>query len=184
MELLFEPLQLPKDRGELIRFLSADEWPYHVHRQLSEAKVHEMLETGEFTGRNHECFWISQLPARKIGLLRLFDLHDIADGGYPLFDLRMRSFCRGKGIGRLAVQWLTSYLFEKYQSLERIVGTTRADNLPMRKIFRHCGFVKEGHFRRAWADQEGRNFDTVRYSILRDDWRSGRTTPVIWNDEL
>jgi RimJ/RimL family protein N-acetyltransferase len=53
----------------------------------------------------------------------------------------------------------------------------------MRKIFKSCGYVKEGHYRKDWSSSNGRSFDTVKYGILREDWMSGTITPVPWNDE-
>lgn len=105
------------------------------------------------------------------------DLDDI-DDGYPL-----KSSSRGKSIGLFAVKWLVQYLFEKYPQLDRIAGTTRADNLAMRKVFKNAGFVKEGHYRKDWPAQDGHVFDTVKYAILREDWVSGKTTPVNWADD-
>lgn len=119
---------------------------------------------------------------KKIGFIRLFDLDEI-DDGYPLFDLRFRSICRSRGLGKTAVKWLTKYLFDKHPNLDRIIGTTRADNAAMRKIFLQCGFIKEGHYRKDWMSSTGEKFDTVKYGILRDDWLSGKSTPVNWNDE-
>ena len=94
------------------------------------------------------------------GFIRLFDLDDV-DDDYPLFDLRIRAAYRGRGLGKCAVQWLMKYLFERYPQLDRIVGTTRVDNSSMRKTFRFCGYVKEGHFRKDWSTSNGDCFDTV-----------------------
>lgn len=142
-----------------------------------------MIAEGTFDGSNHKSFWILNEFQKEIGFIRLFDLDDV-DDGYPLFDLRIRAEYRGRGVGKDAVHWLTKYLFEKHPQLDRIVGTTRADNLSMRKIFRKSGYVKEGHFRKDWSSSNGESFDTVKYGILREDWASGKTTPVNWNDEL
>ncbi len=54
----------------------------------------------------------------------------------------------------------------------------------MRKTFRRCGYLKEGHYRKDWMSSTGEKFDTVKYGILRDDWLTGKSTPVDWNDEL
>ena len=67
--------------------------------------------------------------------------------------------------------------------LERIAGTTRHDNRAMRQVFCHCGYAKEGHFRRDWDGPDGQQYDTIQYAILREDWVSQTITPVPWNDE-
>lgn len=179
----FSPVSIPKDVDLLVDFLTNEEWPYHVNSRLSESKVKEMIKEGYFDGSNQESFWILNEEPRKIGFVRLFDLEDI-DDGYPLFDLRLLSGFRGRGIGQEAVRWLTKYLFEKHPKLDRIIGTTRVDNLAMRKTFRRCGYLKEGHYRKDWMTITGEKFDTVKYGILRDDWLTGKSTPVNWNDEL
>ncbi len=182
MDATFEPLTLPVDRHRLSSFLLSDEWPFHVFSNLSVEKVEEMIDQGSFDGSNNECFWILNEAQEEIGLVRLMDLDDVDDGS-PLFDLRIRCAYRGKGIGKFTVAWLTKYLFSKYENLERIVGTTRSDNFAMRRIFRANGYAKEGHYRKDWPARDGKMYDTVKYGILRDDWLSGKTTPVQWNDE-
>lgn len=182
MEVSFEPVSVLHGQDRLVAFLTSEEWPFHVNSQLSQAKVIGMIEEGIFDVSNHESFWILDQARNEIGFIRFFDLEDV-DDGYPLFDLRIRSVYRGRGVGKSAVQWLTRYLFEKYPSLERIVGTTRVDNLAMRKTFRSCGYVKEGHYRKDWSASSGERYDTVKYGILREDWVSGATTLVDWNDE-
>ncbi len=182
MRMTFEPVSLLLDKDRLVRFLTSEEWPFHVNNRLNSDKVLGMIAEGTFDGSNHETFWILDEIKNEIGFIRLFDLDDI-DDGYPLFDLRIRAEYRGRGLGKAAVQWLTKYLFEKHPQLERIVGTTRSDNLAMRRIFRTSGYVKEGHFRKDWSSSNGECFDTVKYGILREDWVSGTTTPVRWDDE-
>ncbi|WP_445528638.1 GNAT family N-acetyltransferase [Streptomyces cyslabdanicus] len=65
----------------------------------------------------------------------------------PLFDLRLRSGHRGRGIGHAAVTWLTRYLFEEFPHVHRIEGTTRQDNHPMRRVLLRCGYAEEAHYR-------------------------------------
>ncbi len=182
MKISFSPLTLPGDEGRLVSFLTSEEWPFHVNNRLTQEKVLAMIGEGLFNGSNHESFWILDEENTEIGFIRLFDLDDI-DDGYPLFDLRIRANYRGQGLGKAAVLWLTNFLFEKHPKLERIVGTTRADNFAMRKTFRSCLFVKEGHYRKDWSAANGESFDTVKYGILREDWITGKTTLVLWNDE-
>ncbi len=182
MKISFEPVSLPSDKHRLGTFLTSEEWPFHVNRRLTLNQVFTMIEEGTFAGSNNESFWILDELSKEIGFIRLFDLEDV-DDGYPLFDVRIRADYRGRGLGKAAVQWLTRYLFEKHPQLTRIAGTTRADNSAMRKTFRSCNYAKEGHYRKDWSSSSGECFDTVKYGILREDWISGTTTPVPWNDE-
>lgn len=182
MNLTFEPLKLPADHETLVAFLQNNPWPFHVNSAVTAEKAATMINDSLFTGTNHESFWIRGDSGNPLGLIRLIDLDDI-DDGYPLFDLRISANARSKGVGKAAVHWLTKYLFEKHPHLERIAGTTRADNKAMRKTFRACGYVKEGHYRKDWGTASGELYDTVKYTILREDWLSGETSPVNWNDE-
>ncbi|MBC7427636.1 MAG: GNAT family N-acetyltransferase [Bacteriovorax sp.] len=182
MKTSFIPVQFPQDKERLINFLTNETWPFHVNNKLTSDKVIKMIEDGVFVGSNHESFWILDEIKKEVGFIRLFDLEDI-DDGYPLFDLRISNKNRGQGLGKQAVHWLTKYLFEKWPQLERIAGTTRVDNSPMRKLFRAVGYVKEGHYRNDWATANGELYDTVKYSILRKDWEAGTKTPVNWDDD-
>ncbi len=182
MSLSFQPLELPKEADFLVTWLSREIWPFHVKTHLSRDDVLQWIQEGIFTGTDHQPFWILSASQERVGLIRLYDLDD-ADDGYPLFDLRIHSAYRGQGIGKQAVQWLTRYLFETWPQLERIAGTTRHDNRSMRQVFRHCGYVKEGHFRQDWDGSDGQKYDTIQYGILREDWVNQTITPVVWNDE-
>ena len=179
------PLVLPRDEGRLVSFLMGEEWPFHVNLVLSREKVMDMIRGGLFSGPDSESFWIleSETGGGEVGLLRVYDLDDVEDG-FPLFDLRIRAAFRGQGFGKAGVLWLNDYLFKKHAALDRIVGTTRVDNSAMRKIFRSCGYAKEGHSRNDWRSSNGALFDTVKYAVLRDDWETATTTPVRWDDEV
>jgi RimJ/RimL family protein N-acetyltransferase len=176
------PLELPAKREVLATWLSSEQWPFHSSPKLEHEQVLKLLDDGDyFDGPNNATFWV-MLEAERVGLIRLFDLEDIGDGE-PMFDLRIRSEFRGLGLGTQAVQWLTDHLFSNHEVLERISGTTRSDNLAMRRVFRRCSYVKEAHHRRSWLSADGQMFDTVAYGILREDWVRKTITPVDWNDE-
>jgi len=181
MQLSFIPLALPAEQDLLIRWLTSETWPFHVNSHPTQAMVLGWIQSGIFTGTNHQTFWIRADASDPIGLIRLYDLDDV-DDGYPLFDLRIREAYRGQGIGHQAVQWLTRYLFETWPQLDRIVGTTREDNYAMQRVFQACGYVKEGHFRKDWRSSKGQRYDALQYAILREDWETQTVTPVAWND--
>jgi len=177
IQLSFHPLLIDAERELLADWLSSNHLPYHGNPQLSREKVLEWTEQGEFTGTNCQTFWIIANPDQRIGLIWLFDLDDI-DDGVPMFDLRIQSEYRGRGIGKKALRWLTDYLFETWSELERIEGSTRVDNLAMRKVFLQCNYVKEGHFRKAWPTVDSRQLDSIHHGILREDWINQMITPV------
>jgi RimJ/RimL family protein N-acetyltransferase len=145
---------------ELVRFLTAEEWPFHVNPKPEPSQIQLSDNT----------FWITENGA-KIGLIRLLDLADVKDGGSPLFDLRVTAAARGHGVGEAAVRWLTAHIFSNYET-NRIEGTTREDNHAMRRVFDKAGYVQEAHYREAWPAQD-RVYDSVGYAILRRDWVNG-----------
>lgn len=177
------PLSLPAETARLSQWLLSEPWPFHGQPQASETQLREKIGQGYFSGSNHQSFWLATEQDAQAGFLRIFDLNDIAEDGYPMFDLRIRQAWRGQGLGRQALQWLTHYVFETWPALDRMAGSTRVDNQAMRRVFHLCGYVKEGHYRQDWPTADGRCLDTVHYAILRKDWLTGHTTPVNWQDE-
>jgi RimJ/RimL family protein N-acetyltransferase len=180
MELSFQPLSLLAEREVLADFLSSHTWPFHSSSQLNREEIVQKIDEGAFSSTDTQTFWIINSD-NHVGLIELFDLDDVEDGS-PLFDLRIHPEFRGQGVGKQAVTWLTQYLFETYPVLGRIEGTTRADNVAMRKVFLGCSYVKEGHIRKSWAAEDGKKLDTVIYGILREDWLNKTITPVNWDD--
>ncbi len=181
MKLSFQLLSLPAEREMLADSLSSHPWPYHSDSQIKREDVLRKIDKGAFSSPDTQWFWIIASSDKRVGLIKLFDLDDVEDGS-PLFDLRIHPEFRGQGIGKQAVTWLTRYLFETFPTLERIEGTTRADNIAMRKVFVRCGYAKEGHIRKSWSGEDGKKYDTVIYGILLEDWLNKTVTPVNWND--
>lgn len=137
------------------------------------------LADGLFGGEDARTFWIVAADGSRPGIVRLHDLLDQT----PMFDVRIRTGERGRGLGTAAVRWLTERIFADRPATTRIEACTRADNVVMRRVLRKCGYVKEAHYRRAWPADGGRDLDSIGYGILREDWVAGTRTPVSWNDE-
>jgi RimJ/RimL family protein N-acetyltransferase len=166
--------------GEILAdWLSSETWPFHSNSRPSREGIAHMVDEGAFHGETVKTFWVLGNGREKVGLLRLFDLDDDT----PLFDLWIREAFRGQGIGKGALEWLTTYLFTTYPHVLRIGGNTREDNRAMRKLFRTCGYVKEAHYRKAWPTADGRFLASVGYAILREDWAEKKLTAVTWDDE-
>ena len=78
---------------------------------------------------------------------------------------------------------VAEYVFNLPERKIRLEGHTRQDNLAMRKTFERAGFVKEAHLRNAWfSPKENSYYDAVTYGITREDFMTGTTTPVVWED--
>ncbi len=166
-----------RDRAELVEFLTTHEFPFHAARRLTRSVVERRIDDGRFGDADHASYWI-QTDAGRIGLVVLTDLTDDA----PLFDLRLATAHRGKGLGADVLKALTAHVFTTLPAVNRFEGQTREDNIAMRKTFLRAGFVKEAHYREGWPVENGPRLASVGYSILRGDWQTGRTTPVVWDD--
>ncbi|MCU1398234.1 MAG: hypothetical protein JWN62_1343 [Acidimicrobiales bacterium] len=168
MALAFEPVVIPGDSDSLVAFLTGNEWPYHgvPKPTLDEAESVRVVADDIIS------FWIHD-EDEIVGLIRLLDVDDV-DNGSPMFDVRIGTPHRGRGIGRIAVQWLTGYLFRSYPGLHRIEATTRSDNLSMQAVFAQSGYRQEGRFVEAWKSADGTRSDTLVYAILRREFTPPR----------
>lgn len=166
-----DPIRLPDEAPALAAWLASDEWPFHGTRRPTVEKAAGWIADGLYT----PSFWLRERPgADPVGVVALRELEDPT----PVFDLRLRSSARGRGLGRAALGWLARHVFETLGQHDRIEAHTRADNAAMRRTLRACRWVQEAHHRRCWPDAEGGRHDAVTYALLKDDWRSGTTTPV------
>jgi RimJ/RimL family protein N-acetyltransferase len=161
----------------LADFLTDEPWPFHSGR-ADRGEVRRLVAGGHYDGDSARTYWII-MNNEHVGLIRLWDLGDST----PMFDLRIRAADRGRGIGTRALGWLTEHVFTTVPGASRIEGTTRQDNVAMRRVFRHGGYVKESHYRDGWPDPDGSVHDAVGYAILRRDWLAGTTTALRWDDE-
>ena len=174
MDLQFIPISDgAADSAALVELLSGDEWPFHGTSRPSRETVEGWLAAGSFTGSEVRSFWIREGEATA-GVVALRDLGDPT----PVFDLRLRTAYRGRGIGTAAVRWLTDHLFTEFPEILRIEGHTRRDNLAMQRAFERSGYVREAHHRQAWPSSDGSVHDSFGYAVIRQDWLSGEITPV------
>jgi RimJ/RimL family protein N-acetyltransferase len=157
-------------------FLVSDDWPFHAGA-VDQDLVTERLRQGYYDGHGRATFLVTG-EAQQVGLVRVEDLDDPT----PTFDLRIAAAHRGRGHGTATLRELARWVFDT-PDVERLEGTTRQDNVAMRRTFRAVGFVKEAHYRQGWPTRDGRLLDAVGYALLRTDWRDGTTTPVEWHDE-
>ena len=167
MQLRFDPV-LPADAALLGRFLGESEWPYHFERSVDSSWVRGRLESGYFFGGDTRSFWIRDEGEEPLGLGRVFDLDDAT----PLFDLRIRTAARGRGVGTLALRGLTLWHFAEHADAIRLGGYTRHDNIAMRRVLEKCGYRLEAQHRRAWRVRDGEPVDAVGYAILREEAES------------
>lgn len=168
----------PDQAGMLADWLSSDHWPFHRESMPSRESILERVAAGGYANPRTRTFWMMRGDGEPVGVIQLRDIGDST----PVFDLRIGSRHRGTGLGMHALRWLTSYLFLQLPDIRRIEGTTRADNVAMRKLFGKCGYAKEAYYRQAWPTGS-EHYDAVGYAILRDDWLRGTVTLPGLDDE-
>ncbi|MFJ7776132.1 hypothetical protein [Streptomyces yangpuensis] len=88
----------PAEDDALVAFLTADTRPFHGTAVVDADHVRRRLADGSFDGDDTRTFWITD-GDDDLGLVRLMDLGDST----PVFDLRIRTRYRGRGIGGHAV---------------------------------------------------------------------------------
>lgn len=180
-KIVLAELDPDNDVDALVAFLTGNEFPYHVQPRLTEEDARATIAGGRFWSDDSAGFWIVA-DGERIGVAVLDDLEDAAEGGAPLFDLRLAEPFRGRGLGVPSVHELTGLVFTRFPDLTRFEGQTREDNIAMRTTFVRAGFVKEAHYRESWPVEGQRPKASVAYAILRRDWESGTTTPLVWDD--
>lgn len=136
-----------------------------------------MIDAGVYRDEENDTYWVDHDVDGYIGILRFEDLTSS-----PMFDLRLQESARGRGVGVEILAAAAGHVFTTMATVHRFEGTTRHDNIAMRKTFQRAGWVKECHYRQGWPTEDGRMLDSVGYAILRSDWETGRTTPVPWED--
>lgn len=165
------------DREALMSFMTANEFPFHMRPRPSASQVASSIEDGSFDDEDTTTYWIEHSELGRIGTLALEDLTDTT----PLFDLRLDSKFRGRGLGTGVLRAATDHVF-KTMDVNRFEGQTREDNVAMRAVFLKSGWVKEAHYREGWPVDGGTPVASVAYAILRRDWENGTLTPVPWDD--
>lgn len=164
-EVSFRRVSLPTDADAVAQLLCGSRWPFHGRSQMSTSDAAALdLLTDDVDSQ-----WILD-GGRPVGLIRLLDLGDVDDGGSPLFDIRIAEPDRHRGIGSIAVAWLTDHLFGRYVGLHRIEAATRPDNDAMRRVLDRCGYQLEGRLRESWPNEDGSRTDTMIYGIVRTEW--------------
>lgn len=178
MSISFTPIDPSgRDRDALIAFMTGNEFPFHGSPHPTAEDVEEAIAAGRYRDDDNDAYWIEHRELGRIGFFRFEDLSEHA----PLFDLRLDAAWRGRGLGAEVLRSATERVFTTMPEVNRFEGQTREDNIAMRRTFARCGWVQEAYYREGWPVEGGTPLASVAYGILRRDWESGTTTPVVWD---
>lgn len=162
----------------LIDFYTTEQFPFHAKLSVwSKEEVRERIGDGYFNSEETETFWLVHSERGRIGIVRLEDLRDET----PMFDLRLASRFRGRGLGVEALTAITAHVFSTTGAI-RLEGQTCEDNHAMRAVFDRAGWTKEAHYRRSWPAIGSDPLDSVGYAILREEWETGVVHELHWHD--
>ncbi len=154
--------------------------PFFLFQKPAQEEVLKRIEEGAFFAEGDFNFRNQTENKELIGLIEIYQLDDTA----PTFFIRFKSGFRGKGFGKKVLDLLTQSIFENYLDIRRIEAQTREDNIPMRKVFNRCGYVKEAYYRMGSPTEDGGRVASIAYGIPREEWETGQVTPVNWQKDL
>lgn len=165
------------DREELIAFMTGEVFPFHVGTRPTRKQVEDGIAAGRYRDEDNDSFWIDHVEHGRIGFFRLEEISD----GAPLFDLRLASVWRGRGLAKGVLRTAAEHVFTTMPDVDRFEGQTREDNRAMRRVFEACGWAQEAYYREGWPVEGSEPLGSVAYSILRRDWETGEVTPLRWS---
>ena len=173
----FRELDLERDWDALLDLVTTETWPHRTKPVVTEDILREEISHGHYEAGKTVAFLIER-DGEVIGMVAAHELDD--QHSDPQLDFRVRERARGHGVGRAALAHITGEVFARFPKVQRIEGQTRRDNVAMRKVFARGGYVQEAVYRQAWPG-EGGPYDGIGYAILRSDFESGATTPLVWD---
>lgn len=119
-----------EDHDALVDFMTRNEFPFHVRPRPTAADVETLINDGAYRDEDNDSFWIEHSELGRIGFLRFEDLSD----GAPLFDLRLDTPLRGRGLAAPILRAATHLVFSTMPNVNRFEGQTREDNTAMQDL--------------------------------------------------
>lgn len=112
--------------------------------------------------------WIVEYKKEKIGIVRIDEIDHINKSVRIGLDVHKKF--RGKGHAKKIYKFLFEHWFEK-ENMNRIWLMVAEYNEIAYNLYRKLGFKEEGRARQALF-RDGKYYDYIIMSILRDEWRS------------
>ena len=163
---MIRPFQ-PEDILALHKLLTSNRWEYFIDPVIDEQGL-KVRDEKYFSGEKNETLVSVDSDGNLQGYIRFFDIEN-SDSDAPDFIVSVDDNARGKGIGTELVKEGVKYIFSKHDKIRRIEAATRADNIPMQKVFVSAGFTHEATYRKEWRVKDGEYMDSLGYGILREE---------------
>lgn len=87
--------------------------------------------------------------------------------------IRVGRAFRGRGVGREVLRQLADHHFASHD-INRLVGRTHEQNVPMQRAFNAAGFRMEARYRDSFVMADGTPASEWGYALTRADWEAGR----------
>ncbi len=160
--------------------LSRDEWTDAMERWANDGRATHFMVTGNRpTTRDDVARQYDALMAEGAVLFGIRDSNETLLGHVGLYGLNwvarhaelrilIGEDVRGRGIGTEATRMVVAYGFERL-NLNKVWLGVNADNIGGLRCYEKAGMTREGVLR-AEIWRNGRYYDAIRLSILRDEW--------------
>jgi RimJ/RimL family protein N-acetyltransferase len=161
----------PEDLPALHALLTSNRWDYFLDPVIDEQGLKKRDEI-YFSGDTAETLVAMDDSGTLIGFVQFEEVNNNEDAS-PSFTVCIDKESRGKGIGAELLRQGTAHIFNKFDKIRRIYATTRADNMPMQKLFEATGFRQEARHKKEWKNREtGEFIDALGYAILREEFQA------------
>lgn len=173
---------MPQANAEVhLRMLTADDagWLVTVDRDSGSALARPFdWNEGKLAAELDEGLWATEdrwgwaviVDGQPAGFVLVTGM----TSGDALMEIRLASAYRGRGVGREVLRQLAEHHFAAHDDLQRLVGRTHENNVPMQRALTAAGFRMEARYRDSYPLPDGRYASEWGYALTRADWEAGR----------
>ncbi|PIR89052.1 MAG: GNAT family N-acetyltransferase [Candidatus Harrisonbacteria bacterium CG10_big_fil_rev_8_21_14_0_10_40_38] len=146
---------------------------FYGQKPMTEEQVGELINSQLGSDKNVVLMIDSCESPSAIGFCGLYDIHPTARKAEFRILIGDKN-CWGRGYGTEVTKLLTAYGFDRLNLHKIWLGFT-SENISAGKAYKKSGYTEEGILRDD-IYRNGRYYDTVRMSILREEFYRGKTS--------
>jgi RimJ/RimL family protein N-acetyltransferase len=164
----FQPEDFATVWAEETRDRGAFESPWNIDDDRAKERVRARIEHSGSWRQERVLDLAVEVDGAVVGDVQARRDLDYAPPG--IFDLGVGLFVgrRGRGIGTIAIELITVFLFDEEQAI-RVQLSTDVDNAAMRRAAEKAGFILEGVMRGFWRVRDRPARDYALYARTRAD---------------